>query len=389
MTEEPAAEGRPVLPWKEIVVAGSAGKSSVAMMIAALLRGCDERVGLLDASSIHSPLERLSVDGEPIDQGTAEQLLAERDPAQSAPGRRLETIAGRFFEQAGVSWVVRTVALRPSGQAAMLVWTPALPTQGLTASDETERLRAALPDAAAAVSGLQRESVLDVLRPAYPDLREVAQLCSMARGRISLDGQDLRLRTPRNEYRLSLPLLGHFQLENAATAVLAVEALAENGVELTPEIAHAALAALRLPARMEAVKRRPLVIVDAAERPEAAQRLVQSLREDLSIRRLRLILGPVPAANPGALIAAFAPLQPDVILVQPPHTEAIDLSALAQICFEAGLMARVAPNIADAVNESMAEAGTLDTVCITGSRAIAAAARAEILGLLPVRLNLE
>ncbi len=75
----------------------------------------------------------------------------------------------------------------------------------------------------------QRESAADVIREVAATqgapLTEVALACNMRRDQAGMDNQQFRLRTKTQGYNIKLPLLGKHQLDNAATAVLAVEAL--------------------------------------------------------------------------------------------------------------------------------------------------------------------
>ena len=81
----------------------------------------------------------------------------------------------------------------------------------------------------------QRESAADVIREVAAEkgaaLTEVALSCNLRRDQAGTDHQTFRLRTGKQGYNIKLPLLGKHQLDNAATAVLAVEALAN----LTPQ----------------------------------------------------------------------------------------------------------------------------------------------------------
>ncbi len=98
-------------------------------------------------------------------------------------------------------------------------------------------------------------------------------------------------RTGRREYRVALPLVGAFQVENALLAaglVLATPAGAAN-----PEAVFAALESLTgVPGRMERVgeSNGALCLVDYAHKPEALEHVLGALRPFAS-RRLVLVFG--------------------------------------------------------------------------------------------------
>ena len=84
-------------------------------------------------------------------------------------------------------------------------------------------------------------------------------------------GRVVDLRTPRATYEeLFLPLYGAYQGDNAAGAVAAAEAFF--GVALDAEVVAEALAAARVPGRLEMLGRRPLVVLDGAHNPAGADR---------------------------------------------------------------------------------------------------------------------
>lgn len=75
-----------------------------------------------------------------------------------------------------------------------------------------------------------------------------------------------------------VPLLGRHQLENVATAVLGAEVAADTiGIALATEQVRDGLAAVRWPARLQVLRRRPPLILDAAHNEDGARALVRSV----------------------------------------------------------------------------------------------------------------
>ncbi|HZQ36907.1 MAG TPA: Mur ligase family protein, partial [Dehalococcoidia bacterium] len=294
---------------------GSKGKGSVAAMIAAMLRACGLRTGLYTSPHLHTIRERMQVDGEPIAEGEFARLCSLMRPhveAIVAGGARLTTfelltaLGFLHFHEQGAEWQVVEVGLGGTLDATnvldekqLCVFTPIGLEHTEILGDTVQQIAAdkagILRPGVRAVMGLQRESAAEVLRSACAErgatLLEVASACQLARGRSGLDGQELRLRTPLADYKARLPLVGRFQAENAATAILGMEQLIDAGVPFTPQAAAAGLAEVRWPARVEILKRSPLVVVDGAHSPDSARRLAQTVREELSHRGFYLIVG--------------------------------------------------------------------------------------------------
>jgi dihydrofolate synthase/folylpolyglutamate synthase len=390
-------------------ITGSKGKGSTAAMIEAILRSSGERTGLYTSPHLHHETERIQIDGTPIEPNTFVALVEQVKPHVEAivsAGQRLTTFDIRTalgflaFRDAGVAWQVIEVGLggrldstNVLDQKDLCVFTPVSleHTQALgntvaeIATDKSGILRAG----ARAVMAPQRESAADVFRARCAELgvplEEVASACAMSIERSDADGQNVRLKTPRERYTFRLPLLGRHQAENAATAILGVENLEASGLSVDPGTVRAALAEVRWPGRLEVVKRRPFVVLDGAHNTDSARRLVQALRSTFSPRRTLLVVG----LNADKDIAGFAGIIAeglpglDVIATRAAIRRAAEPSHVAQAFTDAGALARTAPSVPAAVDEALAEADPADLICVTGSLYVVAEARSWLLGILP------
>jgi dihydrofolate synthase/folylpolyglutamate synthase len=409
MRELLARFGDPQRGRHSVHITGSKGKGSTAMMIAEILRRSGHRTGLYTSPHLHRETERVRVDGEPIPETDLVRLVEMLKPeveAINAAGvhGRLTTfelrtaLAFLFFREQNVDWQVIEVGLggrldatNVLDQKELCVFTPVSlehtrilgDTVAQIATDKSGILRRG----ARAVMGLQRESAADVFRAACAaldvPLEEVAASCRMAPGRADADSQEMRLRTPRADYRLTLPLLGRHQLENAATAVLAVENLRGSGVDASPEVVRAALAEVKWPGRLEVIKRRPLLVLDGAHNGDSARRLAQALRAHFSFRRLLLVAGLNADKDVAAFAREFAGLDPEVTATRSRLPRAAPPDDVAAAFRAEGMPARTSPSVAQAVDDALAEAGPADLVCVTGSLYVVAEARGWVLGIVP------
>jgi dihydrofolate synthase/folylpolyglutamate synthase len=398
--------GDPQQGRRSVHITGSKGKGSVATMIAALLQASDKRVGLYTSPHLHTIRERIQVDGAYIPEADFAMLTSELRTRVGGMRQRLTTfelltaLAFLYFQRQEVDWQVIEVGLGGALDATnvldkkqLCVFTPIelehTAILGNTVAQIATDKAGILRPGVRAVMGLQRESAAEVLRAACAALSvplvEVATTCQMSRGRAGLDGQELHLRTPTAEYRLRLPLLGRYQAENAVTAVLAAEQLTAAGLALTPQIAAGALADLRWPGRMELLKRRPLVVVDGGHTPDAARRIVEAVREELPHRAVLLVIGLSSDKNAAAFAAPFAALDPLVTATVSRHPRAMAAAAVGQAFQAQGMIVRLAPSVAAAIDAALAEAGAEDLVLATGSLFVAAEAREAVLGITPDR----
>jgi dihydrofolate synthase/folylpolyglutamate synthase len=389
-------------------IAGSKGKGSTAAMLASILREAGLRTGLYTSPHLHSFCERVRVDGEPISQEVFARHVEALAPAVDEvrarhPQRRLVTfdlltaLAFLAFREEGVDVQVietglggRLDSTNVLDEKAVCVITPISLEHTAILGDTLAKIareKAGIITPAAVVMGLQRESAAAVIRQTCAErgasLVEVAQACAMTRTGHSSEGQDFRLRTPGGTYGLHLPLLGRHQLENAATAVLAAEALARQGVELSEVACRRGLKGLRWPGRLEIVRRRPLVVLDGAHNGESARRLREALEEDLSIGRAILVVGYSGDKDATALAREMEPVAARVIATRSRSPRAAPPQEVAAAFAEHGIAASCEESVAAAMDAALAQAEPGDAICVFGSLFVAAEAREHLLGIAP------
>ncbi len=123
-----------------------------------------------------------------------------------------------------------------------------------------------------------------------------------------LYGQSFSLVTPVDRYEISLPVLGSFQQENAATAVRALEQL---GDDLRPTRAQieAGLSRTVIPGRMEFFPSHPGVVFDIAHNPDKAGHLARALEETFPGRRFEFVMAIGESKDAARVIEPFLALQ--------------------------------------------------------------------------------
>jgi dihydrofolate synthase/folylpolyglutamate synthase len=358
---------------------------------------------------LHAFRERIRVNGEPIAEEAfarqAEALVGAVEEVKSRyPDRELVTfdlltaLAFLAFRQEGVDVQVietglggRLDSTNALGEKAVCVITPISLEHTRILGDSLAEIAGEkagiIAPSTVVVMGLQRESAAEVVRDVCARqgarLVEVAQACALARTGHSSEGQDFRLRTPAGTYRLRLPLLGGHQLENAATAVLAAEALDAYGVAISEGDLRAGLEAVRWPGRLEIIKRRPLVVVDGAHNGESARRLRQALSEDLGIRRATLVVGCSADKDVDVLAEEMEPLAIRVIATRSRGARAALPQEIAAVFSRRGIVASCEEGVADAVDAALGQASADEVICVLGSLYVVAEAREHLLGIAP------
>jgi dihydrofolate synthase/folylpolyglutamate synthase len=397
----------PHLGRRTVHVAGSKGKGSVASMIASVLQAAGGSTGLYTSPHLHRFVERIAVDGEPISPDDFARLLGELAPcietedADGAYGavstfEALTALAFLYFRERAVRWQVLEVGLGGRLDATSVleekdvcVITPIglehTAVLGDTVAQIAEEKAAIITSGTTVVMAPQRESAAEVIRRVSAErgatLIEVARACALSRTAHSPDGQDFTLRTGRGTYKLRLPLLGRHQLDNAATAVLALEALAPDAVEIGEATVRQGLAGVRWPARIEVLRRRPLVVVDGAHDRDSARRLAQTVREELGRSNALLLVGCSGDKDVGALAAELASLARQVVVTRSRHPRAMEPRQVARAFAEWEVPVVEEEPVSAALDAALAQAEPGDTVLVAGSLFVAAEAREHLLGV--------
>jgi dihydrofolate synthase/folylpolyglutamate synthase len=182
-----------------------------------------------------------------------------------------------------------------------------------------------------------------------------------------LDKQLLRVKGRRDIYELSIPLLGQHQLSNAATAVAALEVLADKGFNVSPEDIAKGLKRVSWPGRLQILSRHPLLVVDGAHNIGAARQLAQSIPQYFNFERAILVIGTSYDKDVASIVSELSPLFDKVIVTRSRHPRAMAPAPLATEFARHGVKAQIAEDVPSALSRALALAGEKDLVCVAGS----------------------
>lgn len=396
-----AALGDPQRCAPALHVVGTNGKTSTTRLAAAALSAGGRRVGAYLSPHVIDWTERVQVGGVPLsEEGLARAATAVREAADALeldPADRvtqfeaLTAIAFWTFRDRGVDAMAveaglggrydATNVLRP-GSAVALTNISLEHTQFL---GETEAAIAAEKLAVCetgsdrlvvgALTPAAREAVVAecaarALRPAY--LGEALGV------RRTTDGVEVT--TPRATYAgIPLALLGGFQLENLAVALAGAELVAGGPLDAAP--VREAIAAVRVPGRLEVFPGRPEVVLDGAHNPAGMRALATSLPAVLGDR------GPVTAVisvlgdkRALEMVAALAGRVDLFFPTRSSHSRAIDAQELAGLAGDLGLPAWAVADPAEALAAAREAAGPDGVVVVAGSLYLLADLRAALAG---------
>jgi dihydrofolate synthase/folylpolyglutamate synthase len=186
-------------------------------------------------------------------------------------------------------------------------------------------------------------------------------------------------------YKFTIPLLGQYQLANAATAIAALEVLIENGIKIPAKSIVQGMKEVNWEGRLQVLNRHPLVVADGAHNQDSAQKLRQALEEYFKFDKAILIIGMSSDKDLSGIVAELAPAFEKVIVTRSTHPRAMATAPIAAEFKKYGIETQQVDDITVAVPLVLSLASEKDMICVTGSLFVAAGAieQARALGLKP------
>ena len=403
--------GHPERAYPVIHVAGTKGKGSVSAMCASALQAAGYTTGFYTSPHLHEYTERIQLNGAPIGKQAMVDLLEEMKPHIDAI-ERLTTfeittaLAYLYFARCKAGAAVIEVGLGGRLDATNVV-TPMVSVITSLSMDHMNVLGDTLAKIAFEKAGIIKPSRPVVLAPQKDEARLVVERVAQERGSQllqvgksvhfaasahSLDNQSLLIWKEEeqalvDEYietggrgnweplRLSIPLLGYHQVENAATAYAALLVARREGLEIPEAAISKGMAEVRWPGRFEILRRTPPVIVDSAHNRDSALRLRLAIDDYLPGMPVILLFGASEDKDIHGMFAELMPRVRRVIATQSIHPRAAEPQKLVEIAHQFGVSAQVVLPLEKAVERALELAGSETAIVAAGSLFIAAAVR--------------
>lgn len=403
MEELLARLGKPHLKVKSVHIAGTKGKGSTAAMIASVLTASGYKTGLYTSPHLSDLRERFRVNGQFISQAELIDLVARLRPEVEVVNSRatygrlttfelLTALSFLYFALKGVVFQVVEVGLGGRLDATNVIEPEVCLITSINL-DHTDVLGSSLAEIAAEKAGIIKTGVVVVSSPQADEVaRVIEEACLKHGARLVVVGRDVtwqelgfdanrqlfEVRGRLADYSLSLPLLGRFQMENAATAVAALEVLGQKGFNITRESITSGLGRVIWPGRFQILGRNPLIVVDGAHNPASACELRQSIEHYFKSQanytaggrffdRAILVIGVSSDKDIAGIAPELSSLFDTVIATCSRHPRAMATAPIVAEFRKCGLEARSVETVPEALSLALAIAGEEDFICVTGS----------------------
>ena len=397
--------GNPHRRVPTVHIAGTKGKGSTAALCDAAFHASGLRTGFYSSPHLHTFRERVRRDCEPVSEeefaGLVEDLWAVRADESGDTVTLFEFLTAMGFhcyDQASVD--VQTIEVGLGGRLdATNVVDAQVAVITSVSMDHAKILGDTIGEIAADKAGIIKPGCVPVIAPQRAEaLSSILEACNRQEvapvliGRdvawepkgSYLGGQTLTVHGIRGSYDLDIPLPGDYQMENAATAVAAIEAISSaQGFAVSPDAIAAGFRRVSWPCRMELLDRDPLVVADGAHNDYSVDRLLESLPHYFDYDKLVVIAGFSRDKNVEAMVNSLAPAADLVIATQARHPRALQVGELSEMLHERGARTVSSPTPGDALEQGRSAAGRRGIVLATGSLFLAAEVREAALGIEP------
>jgi dihydrofolate synthase / folylpolyglutamate synthase len=383
------AVDRARLQRNSVVVTGSNGKGSVAVLCAGIGQACGLRTGLFTSPHLYRVNERFQVDGAPIGDDELARLAARIEAAIAEISRRRGEKFGAFeamfalaclhFQEQGCDFAVFEAGIGGRYDPVRLVG--ALATCVTSVDYEhvellghsLELIASDKSDACACRGTIVYGENCGKLRPQLIEYNRYRGITSLfVRGEIGIGGESVSTTGQRFDFAfgayefrcLDLNLKGAFQFNNAAIAtalfLLWLERVRPGEAPGRVEAAvRSGLRDARWPGRLEVITQDPITVIDVGHTPDGIRQALASLKAIYGREGWILVAGVSRDKKAGEIVGALAPSF-DTIVCTKAHHKGADAKDIAFAARNANPQAdlHIAATLEDAVDLSRALAAS-------------------------------
>lgn len=336
-------------------IAGTNGKGSTSTMIANILVEAGYRTGLFTSPYVCDFMERIQFGGAPGDHALFAQVmtrLSELAAQMEDPPTEFEMVTAAAFE---MYWQLRCdAAVIETGLGGLLDCTNLIrqPCVCVLTSismdhmdilgDTIEQIAAQKcgimkPGAPVVVSGGQDPRVMAVIECSARE-KGCALLCPAEQPEVLESGLfGSTFRFEGETYRTAMP--GRHQVTNAVSAILAARELQSQGFAIGPAHIARGIEKTVLPARIQVLRRDPLLLLDGAHNADGVRRLADTLRETLPGQKLIFVTGMMADKEYEQAMALLSSFAAHLVACTPDNPRALPAEELAACARRHGIEA--------------------------------------------------
>jgi dihydrofolate synthase/folylpolyglutamate synthase len=380
-----AALGNPHIGLRGALVAGTNGKGSVCAVIDSVARAAGLHTVLLTKPHLTTYRERIVINGKLIGEEQFVTLVDEVTRAAASLPESLQPTGFEMLTVVGVLCAARESAellVCEVGMGGRLDSTNVLDLGVAVvtnvALDHREHLGETIPAIALEKAAIIKrandavtaaeEPALGVIRARCAEVGATLQTVSVptaAGTDDGLAGVELKSLFAGHELHVRAPLVGRFQIANLATAIAACDGLRARGARLDDDAVVEGCATVQWRGRMQWIPGRPPVLVDAAHNPAGMAAMVDAVAGLGSWPSVAAVFAAMRDKDVDGMAAELQRLPGVIPIVTAPNVERARTPQELAVKFHPP--ARIASDVASAVNMARVSAGPDGLVLVCGS----------------------
>ncbi len=380
--------GDPQKKLRFVHIAGTNGKGSTSAFIGSILSEAGYRTGIYTSPYIQRFTERIRIGNEEISRSELAEITAvvkcnaekmvkmgENHPTEF---EIITAIALEYYCREKCEIVVLEVGLGGRFDSTNVIDVPELAVITSISLDHTERLGNTLAAIAFEKAGIIKPGGDVLVYSQSMKAEQVFETACTERGArlfrtdfadIRTDSFDIdgQVFSYRGFDSLETSLLGRHQTRNAALAVDAALHLRGKGYHISEADIRRGLANAKWPGRLEVLSKEPVLIIDGAHNPAAAEVLRQTLDEYFPGKPRTLIMGVAADKDYQTMLRTLLPGARRLIAVTTLTDRALPAAQLAEHARSYCNDVSISDTIVDAIRLSMETAAADEVICAFGS----------------------
>lgn len=376
--------GNPEKQLKFIHIAGTNGKGSCAAMLSSILEEAGYHTGLYTSPFINRFNERMQIDHQCIpDKELAELTEYIRpfaDGMEDSPTEfeLITALAMVYFARHKCDIVVLEVGMGGELDSTNIIDVPEAAVIMAIGLDHVKELGPTMADIARAKAGIIKEGGDVVIYGGNPEADPVfeevcaqrsaklhkADFSAIVPGPFGLDGQSFSYGAWKD---LQIPLVGVYQMRNAAVVLETVQVLRGKGWHISDAAVASGLKNTRWPARFEVLRRDPVFIVDGGHNPHGIRATAESLQRLFPGKKFTFVTGVMADKDVESILGLIVPLADQFFTVRPDNPRAMSAEELADRIRAMGAKATPCESVAAGVARAVEAEGKDGVACALGS----------------------
>lgn len=388
--------GNPQDKLKFVHVAGTNGKGSICAMTASVLTAAGYKTGLYTSPFVNRFNERIAINGKPIGDEALVKLFALIQPTVEGMKEKpsefelITCAAMLYYLQENCDIVVLEVGMGGEWDSTNVIRTPELSIIAAMGYDHMKYLGNTMAEIASAKAGIIKPNGDTVIYGENPEANAVFERACSACGNNLIKTDFSRIKEDKRSLEghvftfgpykeLHLPLIGPHQTKNAAVVLTALEKLSEKGWKIPAEAVYEGLSAVVWPARMELLKREPVLLLDGGHNPHGFTAAAATLRDLFPDKKITFLMGVMADKDYTSMINLLLPLADHFLTVTPDNPRALQDELLTQRIESLGGTACSCGSVEKGVDKLLNEAKKEDVLCAIGSLYMAGDVRRLVL----------